>query len=339
MDALNVALVGIGGRGRAHANAMAAAPNINFVAICDIDEEVGTAAAEEFETEYVPSTDELYARDDIEAVGICVQTPLHHKLAMEAIEAGRHLLTEKPMAASHAEAREMKEAVAEADLVAALSYQLRFGPVYRKMKELAGQINPLQVMFARQRGMLKEQYLTPKPFDGIMDFISHDIDMVPFLAGLPPRAVCTTLRRNTWQDRDAIDVIGAQVEFGDEDDPVIGYISSSMGGGGMPQRLDIVGESGFAYLSGNTITFTTSENPPGPQDRRDMWDLESKAEGRDYTADLYEHWASCVLDRSRDLAPAASYEDGYNALLLTLAMVESGRIGEKVVLEEYAKTL
>ncbi len=339
MSKLRVALVGAGGRGQSHANAIANSPNIEFAAVCDIDAQAGKAAAEKFDTEYIASTAELYARDDIPAVGICVQTPLHYKLAMEAIGAGRHLVTEKPMAASAAEAKQMLEAVTEAGLRAALSYQLRFGPVYAKMKQLADQIEPLQIIFARQRGMLVPKYLSPAPFDGIMDFISHDIDMVPFLAGRKPTAVFASLRRDTWSDAGAIDVVGAQIEFGEGNDKVFGYISSSMGGNGVPERLDVIGKSGLAFKQGNIITFTTEANPSGPTDAREMWSLSFEGAARDFTIDLYTHWAACVLNPDLPLAPAASYQDGYNAMLITLAIAESGRTGERIELEEFAASL
>ncbi len=335
----NGELVGAGGRGNAHANAIAAAANIEFAAICDMDAEAGQTAAEEFGIEYIPNTGELYARDDITAVGICVQTPAHHQLAMEAIAAGRDLLTEKPMAASFAQAKEMKNAVEAAGLRAALSYQLRFGPVYAKMKELCEQIEPLQILFARQRSMLLPKYLSPAPFDGIMDFISHDIDMVPFLAGRKPTAVFASLRRDTWSDTGAIAVVGAQIEFGEGDDKTIGYISSSMGGSGVPERLDVIGKSGLAFTDGTSIHFTTSPNPPGPGDQREMQSASFAGDTRDLTTDLYEHWAACVLDPELPLAPAASYQDGYNALLLTLAIVESGKTGEKINLDQFAASL
>jgi len=321
MENVKAALIGVGVRGMSHARAIAAAPNIEFVAICDIDEEVGQPAAEEFGVQYMPNTKEVYARDDIQAVGICVQTPVHYELAMEAIEAGRHLLTEKPMAASVAQAKEMRDAAREAGVRAAISYQVRLSPVMRKMKEICEQINPLQVLFARQRAMMHEKYLSPKPFDGIMDFVSHDIDMVPYLAGRTPTAVFTTTRRDTWSRTGAIDVIGVQIEMDDGDGKAIGYISSSMGGGGVPQRLDIVGDNGFAVAAGNTITFSTDPNPEFQAPARDVFSITYEGEGRDSTRDLYEHWAACVLDPGLDLAPVASYDDGYNALLLSLAIV------------------
>jgi len=197
MERLRTALIGAGGRGKAHANALANAAHVDFAAVCDLDETIGRETAEMYGIDYVPNTQELYARDDIAAVGICVQTPAHHKLAMEALAAGRHLLTEKPMAASCSQAKEMLDAVRETGLRAALSYQLRFAPLFAKARELCTLIEPLQITFARQRGMLTPKYLSPAPFDGIMDFISHDIDMVPFLAGRTPTAVSASLRRDT----------------------------------------------------------------------------------------------------------------------------------------------
>ncbi len=339
MEKLRVGLVGAGGRGRAHANAIANAPNIEFVAVCDLDATAGEEVAEQYGSEYIANTSELYARDDIAAVGICVQTPSHHKMAMEALEAGRHLVTEKPMAASLSEAKEMVAAVAEAGVVAALSYQLRFGPVYAKMKELCEEIEPLQIFFARQRGMLVDKYMSPEPFDGIMDFISHDIDMVPFLAGRKPTALLASLQRDTWGNAGAIEVASVQIEFGSGDDKIVGCISSSMGGAGMPERLDVVGRNGIARKEGNSIYLAAGPNPPNPPEGArppDPWCMCFEGEARDFTCDLYEHWAAAALDAEVPVAPAASYEDGYNALLLTLAIVESGTSGEKIELEEFA---
>jgi len=109
-----------------------------------------------------------------------------------------------------------------------------------------------------------------------------------------------------------------------------------MGGGGVPQRLDVVGENGFAVAAGNTVTFSTDPNPATKDESRDVFSIKFEGEGRDFTRDLYQRWAACVLDPDLDLAPAASFEDGYNALLLSLAIVESGETGEKVDLAEFA---
>lgn len=337
MKRVRAALVGAGPRGRGgHAKALANAENIDFAAICDVDEAVGRPAAEEYGVEYIPDTKQLYARDDIVAVGMCVPTPYHHELAMEAISAGRHLLTEKPMAGSLAQAREMMDAAEAAGLCAAISYQNRLSPVMLKMKEICEQVRPVQIMYAPQRGVMRDKYMTPRPFDGIMDYISHGIDAIPFLAGREPTAVFASMRRNTWTDSGAIDVIGVQIELGRGDDKTIGYLASSMGGGEVPQRLDIVGERGVAVATGKTIVFTTEENPCELRAKRDLHTLSLEGAAGDPTTDQYERWAACILDPEMALAPAASYRDGYNALLVALAAVEAGQSGERVSLAEFA---
>ncbi|MEA3400552.1 MAG: Gfo/Idh/MocA family oxidoreductase [Armatimonadota bacterium] len=337
MEKLRVAMVGAGGRGMSHIRSIAGAPNIEFVAICDLIEEVGQPVAEEFGVDYVPNIETLLADYEIKAVGLCVQTPHHYETAMPVIEAGKHLLTEKPMASSIAQAREMMEEVERRGLVAAISYQLRFGPVFRKMKEICERIDPLQVLFARQRGMLKDKYLSPAPFDGIMDFISHDIDMVPFLAGREPKAVFATMGRDVWAEAGAIAYMGAQIELGEGSHKTVGVISSSMGGAGVPQRLDVVGRDGLAVATGSEIKYAIGPNPGQDGVPRDVWNATFAGEGRDFTADLYRHWADACLHPDVDLAPAASYRDGYNALLLSLAMVESGESGEVIDLAEFAE--
>jgi len=335
MDKLKVAMVGAGGRGMSHIKSIAGAPNIEFVAICDLIEEAGMAVSEEFDVPWVQTTDRLLADYDVDGVGICVQTPYHYDIAMPIIEAGKHLVTEKPMAGSIAQAREMMEKAEAKGLRAAISYQLRFGPVFRKMKELCEQIDPLQVLFARQRAMMIPKYLSPEPFDGIMDFISHDIDMVPFLAGREPKAVFATMGREVWDDLGSISYIGTQIELGEGPHKTVGVISSSMGGAEVPQRLDVVGRNGVAVATGNEIKFAIGPNPD-KGGTRDVWTATYGGDARDFTADLYEHWAACCLDSGMDLAPAAGYRDGFNALLVSLAMVASGESGEVIDLAEFA---
>ncbi len=336
MDKLRVAMIGAGGRGMSHIRSIANAPNIEFVAICDMVEEAAEPIVEEFGVPWVSSIEDLLADYDIDGCGICVQTPYHYDTATPVIEAGKHLVTEKPMATSVSEAREMVEKVEDQGLVAAISYQLRFGPVYRKMKELCEEIDPLQIIFARQRGMLKDKYLSPEPFDGIMDFISHDIDMIPFLAGRNPKKVFATMSRDIWADAGAVSYMSAEIQLGEGPDRTAGIISSSMGGGGVPQRLDVVGRNGIAVAEGNNVKYAVGPNPMPGEQGRDTWNAAFAGEGRDFTQDLYRHWAAACLDDSVDLAPAASYRDGYNALLISLAMVESGESGEVVDIEEFA---
>lgn len=337
MDRLKVAMIGAGGRGGSHIRAIAEAPNIEFVAICDMVEEAARPVVEEYDVPWVSSIDSLIADYDFDGCGICVQTPYHYEVAMQIIEAGKHLVTEKPMAGSLAHAREMTEEVAERGLTAAISYQLRFGPVFRKMKELCDQIDPLQIIFARQRSMLVDKYLSPEPFDGIMDFISHDIDMIPFLAGREPKKVYATMARNVWTSEGAISYMTCDIELGEGPHKTAGVISSSMGGQGIPQRLDVMGRNGIAVASGDEVSFSIGPNPMPGEPQRDSWTARFEGEGRDFTADLYRHWAAACLDSSVDLAPAASYQDGYNALLISLAMVESGESGAAVDLQKFAE--
>ncbi len=335
MDKLRVAMIGAGGRGMSHIRSIAAAPNIEFVAICDMVQEAAKPIVEEFGVPWVGSIEQLMADYELDGCGICVPTAYHYDTAIQVIEAGKHLVTEKPMAKSVAQAREMLEGVESRGLVSAISYQLRFGPVYRKVKELCEQIDPLQIIFARQRGMMSEKYLSPEPFDGIMDFISHDIDMIPFLAGREPKQVFTTMGRDVWADVNAIEYIGAQIALGEGPHQTVGIISSSMGGGGVPQRLDVVGRNGTAVATGNEVRFGIGPNPDKTQ-ARDPWSASFLGETHDFTMDLYAHWAAACLDDSVDIAPAATYRDGFNALLISLALVQSGETGEVVDIAEFA---
>ncbi len=80
---------------------------------------------------------ELVALDDVSLVIVAAPPPLHHPATLAALDAGKHVLCEKPMAMNAREAREMTErAAARPHQLAIIDHELRFNPTRRRMKEL-----------------------------------------------------------------------------------------------------------------------------------------------------------------------------------------------------------
>ena len=107
-----------------HAHGICAAaerhPNVDLACIWDDDPARGRAAAEKFGVEYIGDLDEVLARDDIDAVGICSPTQQHGEHALAAIEKGKHCLVEKPFTRTVAQADEVIAAARVPDTAAAL---------------------------------------------------------------------------------------------------------------------------------------------------------------------------------------------------------------------------
>jgi predicted dehydrogenase len=102
------------------------------VAVCDPDVERAREVAEQLGSASVYRTlDEVLADPDVAAVDICTPHALHAEQAIGALNAGRHVLVEKPIAASFDDGRRMVEAAHENARVLAVNEQIRFGPGLR----------------------------------------------------------------------------------------------------------------------------------------------------------------------------------------------------------------
>ena len=105
---IRIGLIGAGQRGQQHLDVYQHVPGAQIVAVADINEALAQHVAARFN---IPSvyTDyhALLGRDDLEAVDICLHNNLHRPVAVAAMEAGKHVYCEKPMAGSYADARIM----------------------------------------------------------------------------------------------------------------------------------------------------------------------------------------------------------------------------------------
>ena len=97
--------VGYGWAPRAHLPALAEMPGIELAAVCTAHEETAAELAAKFGAGMAfHDHREMLRRADLDAVAVLVRVPLHHRLTMDILEAGRHVFTEWPLGANTAEA-------------------------------------------------------------------------------------------------------------------------------------------------------------------------------------------------------------------------------------------
>ena len=123
---LRVGVVGVGHLGRHHARLYAAQPGVRLVGIRDIDDGKAARVAAEHGIRAFEELDALL--DHVDAVSIAVPTSLHAELTLIALGAGRHVLVEKPIAASVREADAMIRAARAARKVLMVGHVERFNP-------------------------------------------------------------------------------------------------------------------------------------------------------------------------------------------------------------------
>jgi predicted dehydrogenase len=134
---IRVGIVGAGLSGTLHLAAARLVPGLSVVALVARRKE--RAAAVALETRVPRHGDDFRAvcRDpDIDAVIVAVPPHLHHSMVIAALEGGKHVLCEKPMARNVAEARDMQRIADRSGVVAMVNHQHRFLPIRRRIKEL-----------------------------------------------------------------------------------------------------------------------------------------------------------------------------------------------------------
>jgi len=133
---VNFGVIGLKGIGQIHINAIKEVEEASLVAVADIDEAVGRAVASRYGVEWYGDYEKMLEDGDVDAVTICTPHFLHASMALKAIEYGKHVLVEKPMAISVVEADGMVNEARRRDVKLGVVYQYRLHPVYRKIKDV-----------------------------------------------------------------------------------------------------------------------------------------------------------------------------------------------------------
>ena len=154
-EKIGIGLIGTGFARSAQAPAFRVCEGAELVAVCSGRFENAQKVAEELAIPH-PCQDyqELLSLPDVSLVVISTPPVHHSQIALAALEAGKHVICEKPMAMSVAEARQMCEAAqARPRQLAIIDHELRFNPTWRRMKELVdagylGDLHHVQVLIS-----------------------------------------------------------------------------------------------------------------------------------------------------------------------------------------------
>lgn len=195
MSKIKVGVVGTGFIGPAHIEALRRLPNIEVVALCEVNIELATAKAAQLGIERPCTFDQLLAMEDIECVHICTPNFLHYSQSKAVLLAGKHCVCEKPLATNLEEAAELVELAAQLGLVNAVHFNLRYYPLVRQMKMMKekgelGEIYSVIGSYLQDWLFYATDYnwrLEPdKSGDSraIADIGSHLLDLIEYVTGL-----------------------------------------------------------------------------------------------------------------------------------------------------------
>jgi predicted dehydrogenase len=122
---------------RAHLPALTHLPDYELVGVCTAHQETAEETAKQFGVPLAfHDHHDMLRHPDIDAVAVVVRVPLHYRLTMDALQAGKHVYTEWPLGANLREAREMADLAQAQGVQTMVGLQGRFAPAFRRLKEL-----------------------------------------------------------------------------------------------------------------------------------------------------------------------------------------------------------
>ena len=197
---LRHAVIGAGaGILKAHMPALLS-PDVDLVAVTDVNEEPGRSRAVELGCRFYTDHRDMLVDKLPDVCVILAPQPFHARIAIDCLEAGSHVLVEKPMAVRLDDADAMIEAAGEARRLLAVSFQQRFRPEVRAAKRLieAGELEEVQRVSMTHYWTRPAAYYETAPWRAgpaieggglLMNQASHDLDLLCHLLGMPERIV------------------------------------------------------------------------------------------------------------------------------------------------------
>ena len=190
--------------GRTHVEALRRLGFVDVAAVAGID----LAEAERFAAanaiECAATVDDILADKSIDGVHVCTPNALHCPIAMQALKAGKHVLSEKPLALSAAEAKKMLELAEKKGLCHATNHNLRYYPMTQQIRRMIengdlGEILVVQGTYSQDWLLYDTDFnwrILRKdngPLRVMGDIGSHWMDMIQHVTGLPITALCAEL--------------------------------------------------------------------------------------------------------------------------------------------------
>lgn len=269
MDRLRIGVVGVGWFGEIHCNTLAGLPNVTIAALADRDEARLAEVARAYEvgslhTEYAPLLDD----PSIDAVHIATRWDSHAEIAIAALEAGKHVLLEKPMAPTLEECDAICAAAKRAESHLMVGHVCRFNPrfVAAKREIAAGRIGRVVAINARRNVPAAWAEGALDKVNPISDTGIHDTDLMLWLAD----AAVVTAYAQTVRVRDFVypEILHIMYRFANGATAI--YESAWAMPDSAPfvidERMAIIGDDGFVHVQDTApnLGICTKEGYAGP---------------------------------------------------------------------------
>lgn len=301
MSSQTVAVVGAGYWGPNLIRNFRSSLHWDLVAVCDLDEArarkvVGERSTVDIET----SLDRLLERSDLDAVAIATPARTHKDIALRALEAGKHVLVEKPLAESVADAEKMVDAAAARGLTLMCDHTYCYTPVVQKIAELVADGSLGQIHFIDSVRI--NLGLVQPDVNVIWDLAPHDLSILDFI--LPGRLTPLGVAAQ------GADPLGAGREC-------VGYLSLPLGDGALAHvHVNWLSPTKIRQMVIGGSRRTLVWDDLNPTQRLSIYDRGVDLERVSATADLTDRTEAVISYRLGDmLAPSLPEREALGAMV------------------------
>jgi len=339
-------VVGLG-MGKHHCKAIDSAPNARLVAVCEVDEERLSPISEQYGCKAYEKYADMLADEDIQAVSIATPSGMHAEMGIQAADAKKHVIVEKPADITPDKVDELIEAGQRNEVKMAGIFQSRFDPLNIRIRQAVqeGKLGKMvgvhghlpwfraQSYFEGPHGSWKGTW-TMDGGGSLMNQGVHTVDLLQWFAG-------------RVKDVSAmIGVFGHDIEAEDEAVAILRFESGAMGTlysttccyPGLSQRITLFGTRGTIVKDEGRLKVWKSMDDEGEQQEKQMMELYGENKEASAAADPmavgFDGHTQIVMDLveaiEEDREPSLSVSDAKHAVEIVCAVYESARSGQPV---------
>lgn len=352
MSMIRIGVIGTGSISAMHLNAYRSNPQTSIYAVCDLNEERARAAAAEYGAEKV-YTDyrELLADSGVDAVSICTWNDSHARISIAALEAGKHVLVEKPLCRTFEEALQVEQAVQKSGRILQVGFVRRYDANAQLLHTLVekgefGEIYYAKATTLRRLGNPGGWFADIERSGGgpLIDIGVHVIDLCWYLMGRPkPVSVSANTYRRLGNrahvehlsfykaaDYDAAlntveDLANALIRF-ENGASLLVDVSFTLHAKDDERSVRLYGEKGGFEIDPETVIVSEKSNTIVniyPQTDNKGFDFNSAFQHE------INHFAACIHTGSGPISPV---QDGVTMMKILSGIYESAAKGEEVPL-------
>ena len=339
MDKVKVGVIGTGSMGSSHINGNLVLPNVEITAVCDIDPKALEKFNDRPNIKQFTDPDKFFAEADVDAVVIATPHFFHHTYAIRALDAGKHVLVEKPIAVHKNLAKQMLDAAARhPELKFSAMFNQRTIEAHKKIKELidSGELGKIQ----RVNWTITNWFRSQAYYDSgdwraswrgegggvLLNQCPHQLDLFQWFFGLPKKLRAFAYF-GKYHNIEVEDEVNAFMEY--ENGTTAIFTASTAEAPGT-NRLEIACDRGRLVYENGKISFTRTttlvSEHTAKTDKRfgipDVWNVEIPADpnGAKQHQNIFINFFDAIQKDVPLIAPAV---EGIRALELGNAMLLS----------------